>query len=425
MQQVNQAFYALLFLIMVLVSFFHMQAPVLGLALLIILPPVKHQFAVFKMAGIFTLLFVPAVLGLIAGYQNSTYLIVKDFYYFSIPVLFMLSGIVLARRIEVELFLKTIVIAGVLVSFVVTGISISYMGLGALTDPYSAHYAIGIVGTPAPPLAFACLLFTRKFNITLFRRSLFNIFLGVNAFGIYMFASRTYLIITLCFIMLLVIDKIKKVWIFPVIFALGLLVIVLPFITFSVDSDSTFINKIMGSFNEVSIGNYNTEQDINLRYRGYESFMALRGYLEGGMRDWIFGGLGKLIDLKTFVRLGEDADFQYIPVLHNGWLYILVKTGAVGVITYITIFFGLIITKWRLYANKAGKPVIRMFSAFIIGCVFSLLLTNYIVTAFFNMEMSILMVALGYSYINVHVLVHQLKARQETVKIKLAGLAAH
>ncbi|UOE51455.1 hypothetical protein MTO98_10235 [Mucilaginibacter sp. SMC90] len=426
MQQVSQTVYALLFLVMVLASFFHMQAPVLGLALLIILPPVKHQFAAIKMAALFAVLFVPAMLGLIAGYQNSTYLILKDFYYFSIPVLFVTAGIVLSRRIDVELFLKTIIIAGVLISFLVTGVSVSYMGLGSLTDPYSAHYAIGIVGTPAPPLAFACLLFSWKFNIRLFRRALFRLFLGINAFGIYMFASRTYLIITLCFVMLLVVDKIRKVWIFPVIFLLGLLVIVVPFITVSVNSDSTFINKIMGSFNEVSIGNYNTEQDINLRYRGYESFMALRGYLSGGMRDWIFGGLGKLIDLKTFVRLGEDTDFQYIPVLHNGWLYILVKTGAVGVLVYMTIFFGLIVTKWKLYADAKSKPIIRMFSAFIIGSVLSLLLTNYIVTAFFNMEMSIVMVTLGYSYLNLHVLLHQFKARQQQqqqqMSTELAGL---
>ncbi|MDB5148443.1 MAG: hypothetical protein JWQ57_2463 [Mucilaginibacter sp.] len=407
MQQVNQTVYALLFLVMMLASFFHMQAPVLGLALLIILPPVKHQFAAIKMAGLFVVLFVPALLGLIAGYQNSTYLIFKDFYYFSIPILFVLAGLVLARRIDVELFLKTIVISGVLVSFLVTGISISYMGVGSLTDPYSAHYAIGIVGTPAPPLAFACLLFSWKFNIRLFRTALFRLFLGINAFGIYMFASRTYLIITLCFVMLLFADKIRKVWIFPVIFLLGALVIVVPFMTVNVNSDSTFINKIMGSFNEVSIGNYNTEQDINLRYRGYESFMALRGYLSGGMRDWVFGGLGKLIDLKTFVRLGEDTDFQYIPVLHNGWLYILVKTGAVGVLVYMSIFFGLIVSKWKLYADVSGKPIIRIFSAFIIGCVLSLLLTNYIVTAFFIMEMSILMVTLGYSYLNLHVLLHK------------------
>ena len=423
MQQISQTVYALLFLVMVLASFFHMQAPVLGLALLIILPPVKNQFAAIKMVGLFALLFLPPVLGLIAGYQNATYLILKDFYYFSIPILFVLAGIILARRVEVELFLKTIVVAGVLLSFLVTGISVSYMGVGSLVDPYSAHYAIGIVGAPAPPLAFACLLFTWKFNIRLFNRALFRIFLGINAFGIYMFASRTYLIITLCFVLLLVVDKIRRVWVFPAIFMIGLLVIVVPFITVSVNSsDGTFINKIMGSFNEVSIGNYNTEQDINLRYRGYESFMALRGYAEGGLRDWVFGGLGKLIDLKTFVRLGEDVDFQYIPVLHNGWLYILVKTGAVGVLIYISIFFGLIITKWKLYADTKGKPIIRIFSAFIIGCVLSLLLTNYIVTAFFNMEMSILMVTLGYSYINLHVLVHTFKVRQQQVSTQLAGL---
>lgn len=422
MQQVNQTVYALLFLVMVLASFFHMQAPVLALAVLIILPPVKHQFAAIKMAGIFAALFIPAMLGLIAGYQNSTYLIFKDFYYFSIPVLFTLAGIMLARRIEVELFLKTVVIAGVLVSVLVTCISISYMGVGALTDPYSAHYAIGIVGTPAPPIAFACLLFTWKFNIRLFQRNLFRIFLGMNAFGIYMFASRTYLIITLCFMLLLIADRIKRVWIFPVIFLLGLFVIVVPFITVSVSSDSTFLNKIMGSFNEVSVGNFNTEQDINLRYRGYESFMAFKGYLDGGLRDWIFGGLGKLIDLKTFVHLGEDADFQYIPVLHNGWLYILVKTGAVGVLVYMSIFFSLIVTKWRSYADVKGKPVIRIFSALIIGCVLSLLLTNYIVTAFFNMEMSIVMVLLGYSYMNVHVLMHKLKIREQFTAFQLAGL---
>ncbi|WP_121810845.1 hypothetical protein [Mucilaginibacter kameinonensis] len=422
MQQVNQAVYALLFLVMVLASFFHMQAPVLGLAVLIILPPVKHQFAAIKMAGVFAVLLIPAILGLIVGYRNSTYLIFKDFYYFSIPILFTLAGIMLARRIEVELFLKTVVIAGVLVSFLVTGISISYMGVGALTDPYSAHYAIGIVGTPAPPIALACLLFTWKFNIKLFQRNLFRLFLGVNAFGVYMFASRTYLIITLCFVLLLVADKIKKVWIFPVIFLLGVFVIVVPFFTISLNSDSTFLNKIMGSFNEVSVGNFNTEQDINLRYRGYESFMAFRGYLSGGLPDWIFGGLGKLIDLKTVVHLGEDADLQYIPVLHNGWLYILVKTGAVGVLVYMSIFFGLIVTKWRTYADAMSKPIIRIFSAFIIGCVLSLLLTNYIVTAFFNMEMSVVMVLLGYSYMNVHVLMHKLKIREQAIEFQLAGL---
>ncbi len=68
------------------------------------------------------------------------------------------------------------------------------------------------------------------------------------------------------------------------------------------------------------------------------------------------------------------------------------------------------------------KLVLKNKFILIIGCVLSLLLTNYIVTAFFNMEMSIVMVLLGYSYMNVHVLMHKLKIRQQFTEFQLAGL---
>jgi hypothetical protein len=172
------------------------------------------------------------------------------------------------------------------------------------------------------------------------------------------------------------------------------------------------MSKMLGSFNELKMGDYNTEQDINMQYRGYESFMALRSFMEGGTEGWIFGGLGRVVDLKTFVRLGEDTDFQFIPVLHNGWMYLLVKMGIAGVLTYILVFFGLIINNWRKYADAKGKPAIRLFAALTIGCVFSLLLTNYIVTALFNVEMCIIMITLGYSYLNFNALVFKLKERE-------------
>jgi hypothetical protein len=407
--------YPFLLLILILASFFHVQAIVLGIALVIIFMPLKHHLAVVKAARIFTALLLPAVLGLFAGFQNNGYLILKDFYYFAIPVLFILAGIVLACRVNIEAFLKTLVFAGVITSVMVTGISISYMGFGALFDPYSAHYAMGIVGAPGPPMALACLLFTWKFNIKLFRPHWFNLFVAINAFGVYMCASRTYVIIMGCFMLLLVADKVKRLWIMPTIFVLIMIVFLIPTDIFKATSSETFMSKMLGSFNELKMGDYNTEQDINLKYRGYESFMALKGYMEGDTKDWIFGGLGKLIDLKTFVRLGEDTDFQYIPVLHNGWLYILVKTGIVGVTTYILIFFGLIITNWKKYADAKTRPAIRLFAALTIGCIFSLLLTNYIVTALFNVEMCIVMITLGYSYLNFNALVFRLKERKKTV----------
>ncbi|WP_147322011.1 hypothetical protein [Mucilaginibacter conchicola] len=397
----REKLFSTLLLVLVVASFFHMQAIVIGVSAIVIAMPLKRHVAALKLIRLFAILIIPVVLGLFAGFSNNNYLILKDFYYFLLPVIFILAGILLACRLEIGVFLKTLIYAGVLTSLLVTSISVYYMGMGSLSDPYSAHYAIGIVGTPGPPIALAALLLTRKFNIKLFSKFYFNLFVAINAFGIYMCASRTYLIITLCFVMLLVADKLKRQWVLPVSFIVIVLISLLPLDIFRPNQSSTsFIDKILGSFNELSIGNYSTEEDINTKYRGYESFMALNQYMEGDTKDWIFGGLGKLVDLKTFLRLGEDTDYEFIPVLHNGWLYLLIKTGVMGIVAYLFVFARLTVTNWRKYASADYPPAIRLFAALTVGCIFSLFLTNYIITAFFNVEMSILMVTLGYSYLN-------------------------
>ena len=408
----NSRVYQVLMLILVVASFFHSQPAVLGVAFLIIIISV-YNFSSVKMLRLFVILMVPPIIGLIAGYENNTYLILKDFYYFSFPLIFLLCGIVLAYQLEIADFLKTLILAGAIASVIVTIISVSYSGFGALINPYAAHYAMGILGTPVPAVALACLLFTKKFNIKLYTSFWFKIFLAVNMFGMYMFASRSYFIVLVCFAFLLFANRIKRVWIVPVIITLIMLFAFLPAGIFTQKSSDTFLGKLVSSFSEISIGNYDTEQDINTRYRGYESFMALNGYLESDTKGLVFGGLGKLVDLKTFVRLGVDTDYRYIPVLHNGWLYILIKTGAAGVLTYLVIFFGLIIANWRKYADAEGKPIIRLFAALTIGCILSLMLTNYIITSFFNVEMSVIMITLGYSYMNFYSLLARLKEREE------------
>jgi hypothetical protein len=395
----NKQLYTIILLVMVVASYFHIQPIVLALSGIIILIPLKNHFAAIKVIRLFALLMIPVLLGLMVGLHNDSYLVFKDLYYFTMPVFIILSGIVLACHMDIGQFLKALVYAGLVTSIMVTAISITYMGFGALFDPYSAHYAIGIVGTPGPPVALACLLLTRKFNIRLFSSFWFNAFVAINTLGVYMFASRSYFIIAICFLLLMVADKFKKAWIVPVIAGVALLYVIIPADLFkSGSSSSTFTDKIIGSFGEITIGNYNTDEDINLRYRGYETFMALNSYAEGSDSEMLFGGLGKLVDLKTFVHLGEDADFRYIPVLHNGWMYLLVKTGIMGVITYLLVFFGLVVTNWRKYTTATAPSIIRLFAALNIGCVVSLLITNYIVTSFFNVEMSVLMVTLGYSF---------------------------
>lgn len=419
MQLNIKSLYPVLLCAMMVASYFHIQGIVVGIAaLMIILQAYKH-FGAARYIRMFLLLLVPVFFGLIAGYANSNYLIAKDAYYLSIPVIFILCGIMLAASMEIPQFLRAIVFAGSVISLLVTGISVSYVGLSTLTDPYSAHYIIGIVGTPGPPLALGCLLLSHKFNIKLFSRMWFSMLVGLNLFGVYMFASRTYFIVTLCFLFLWGAHLIKRKWLVLAAAVCVCLFLLMPSDSLKLDSSGTFVNKIMSSFSEVSIGAYNTEQDMNIRYRGYESFMALNTYAGGGTKDWVFGGLGKLVDLKTFIRLGADSYFRFIPVLHNGWLYILLKTGALGVLTYLIVFIRLIVVNWRRYANKTEKPIIRLFASLTIGCVLGLLLTNYVVNAFFNIEMSTTLITLGYSYYQFNYLQNLLKERQHAEQFEV------
>ena len=418
----NQRIFSLMMIALVLASFFHIQAIVLLIVFGIIAMPLQLHFAALKSAKVFAVLIIPALISLAAGYKNDTYLIFKDLYYLFLPVLFCTAGILLACRMEIPQFLRTLVISGVIVSILVTAISFYYTGVQSLTDPYAAHYVIGIVGTPAPPMGLACLLFGYKLNIKLFPKYHSAAFVAVNCLGIYMLASRTYLIITICFLLLFAVSYLKRIWFTGLALTAICFLYIHPFSTIKNDQAESFTGKIMGSFTEISLGNYDTEQDINTRYRGYESFMALKEYTSGNATDWVFGGLGKLIDLKTFVKLGEDSELRYIPILHNGWLYLLVKTGLTGVLVYLAVFISLLVSLSKIYL-KGNQPAVTLFAALLVGCILSMLVTNYIVSSFFNVEMSILMITLGYSYLNVHSLLYKQGRDKHIISGDLEGTA--
>ncbi|MTI30973.1 hypothetical protein [Xanthovirga aplysinae] len=87
---------------------------------------------------------------------------------------------------------------------------------------------------------------------------------------------------------------------------------------------------------------YKTQSEINQNWRGYEAGRAILGLKEKGFLSILFGnGFGALIDLGLEMSLGGEMH-QYIPILHNGYIYLMFKTGLLGLLFYV---FGLI----RLY----------------------------------------------------------------------------
>lgn len=153
-------------------------------------------------------------------------------------------------------------------------------------------------------------------------------------------------------------------------------------------------DKFLKSSTEVMVQNQTDFTDINANWRGFEAFMALRTYLEGTPSNYLLGrGLGQLVDIGFYMQLG-DVELRYLPILHNGYMYILVKSGAIGVMLYLAY----LLTIYRHGRRQGGSTDKRKLFCGRLEVVLSLifLATTLVITGIYNRnELHPLMILLG------------------------------
>lgn len=129
-----------------------------------------------------------------------------------------------------------------------------------------------------------------------------------------------------------------------------------------------------------------TEEDINLNWRGYESFQGVNTWLSGGLFRTIVGhGWGALVDLGLVMRLGND-DFEQIPILHNGYVMLLVKSGIGGAFFYLVFLYRMSITN-RLESPQTSHvdcSSTRKFNQLLTALCILAFLNTFTITGLFN-----------------------------------------
>ena len=147
----------------------------------------------------------------------------------------------------------------------------------------------------------------------------------------------------------------------------------------------SFTDKTLHSLQEIRIKDYSSFEDINTNWRGFETARAIESYAAGRPDEWLLGrGLGHLVDLGFYMNLsrrGGEA-MRYIPVLHNGYAYLLVKTGLVGVLAYLAFLWWLI----KIGSRETVSPSREFLSEgrLIVALAVIVLLTTSLISGLFN-----------------------------------------
>ncbi|MGQ2983636.1 O-antigen ligase family protein [Flavobacterium sp.] len=139
-----------------------------------------------------------------------------------------------------------------------------------------------------------------------------------------------------------------------------------------------FLYKIKNAPEEVFTFNIDRENHADLwdHWRGYEAKRALE-LMHQHPSSYVFGtGHGSLVDLKFYAPLtGDDKGIRFISDLHNGYVYVLYKTGIIGLVIYL-----FVLLRWYAYIYKKHNLMNILISAG--GLIF--LMTTIMISGLYN-----------------------------------------
>lgn len=97
------------------------------------------------------------------------------------------------------------------------------------------------------------------------------------------------------------------------------------------------LTKFRRSFEEILLSDGYDSRTMLLNWRSFEAFNAQLMFDEGSIFRKILGfGLGAEVNLGQVIHLSQEMSYQYIPTIHNGFYFVLIKFGVVGIFLYFS-----------------------------------------------------------------------------------------
>lgn len=363
----KKSVYQIVFILCVIIPYFDNYELTITVWSLTTLFSIQSNYSLGIIKQVFYFSAILLVALVVSFFENHNfYLIIRDITYLIKPVLGILIGYQLCKKINQNIS-ELIIRAG----FVFSLIHLLFLLRGVLffkvININDLRYFGGFF-SDFEVFAFVIILFYKKFEIVLppKKRKLYTIVIGVS---IFLYLARTnfiqFGILVLALKGFFNLNR-RNLIVLGVIASLTIMcysTIVMINPKRNGPGLEAFLYKIKIIPEEALKTKINREnwKDLNDNYRSYENIMTVKQMSHSGNVTYLFGkGLGSTIDLKEEILLG-DQKLRFISILHNGYMTVLLKSGLLGVL--------LLLFSFLIYfrTSKSEIPIINQINLLLLG----------------------------------------------------------
>jgi len=318
-------------------------------------------------------------------YKTNFYDVIKDIAYIIKPIIYVTLGFFVASKFENKDFIfKGIIYLSLLLAIIHLYNITSYL---LETKSFQINFIRNNNGKDNFLELMACSLLilnknNRFFNISFRYKKLVYLIL---ALSFILYFSRTMMVGI--FIIILTVKGYAKLTAKSILIIFSLLIATLVFykVIYSMDIErgadgiEGFLYKLKIAPSEIFSSEINLDDHSERwdHWRAYEGLKAIEQINSTPNHiGVVFGkGFGSLIDLGFEAKLGNES-MQYIPKIHNGYVYIFFKTGMLGLLFYILFLINLYLQSYIKSSNEKSVFTNNLISAIAIFYLFSTLIIS-------------------------------------------------
>lgn len=379
----KKSIYQIVFILCVVIPYFDNFELTVAVWSLATLFSIQSSYSVGIIKQVFYFSAILLIALVVSFFENyKFYFILRDITYLIKPVLGILIGYQLCKKINQNIF-ELIVRAG----FVFSIIHLFFLLRGVLffkvININDLRYFGGFF-SDFEVFAFVIVLFYKKFELVIppKKRNLYTIIIGVS---IFLYLARTnfiqfgILVLALKGFFDLNRRNITALAVIASLTIIGYSTIVMINPKRNGPGLEAFLYKIKIIPEEALKTRINREdwKDLNDNYRSYENIMTVKQMSHSGIETFLLGkGLGSTIDLKEEIQLG-DKKLRYISILHNGYMTVFLKSGLLGVIVLLFSF--------KIYFNKTQStiPIINQINLLMVGMGLFMIMSYWVFMGYY------------------------------------------